>query len=108
MHRLLIPVLALASSLLAACASTPNQPTETLHTSKSPEAYTDCVMPKLQGPTQVPTLTQSQRHYKIVVASALTADNILEAYKAPTGGKIFLYERGLLANSFKHAAQECL
>ena len=56
---------------------------------------------------------QTQRSYRIVVPSKVSADNILEAYKAQDGGKVFLYERHLLASSFapssfERAAQECL
>ena len=105
------PVIALA--LLAGCVSAPNQPTHTLHTQKTPEQYTQCLMPVLQDRQLVPTLSQSQRHYRIVVSSAVAADNVIEAYKVPTGGKVFLYERRLLASSFtpsrfEQAAQECL
>lgn len=113
MRLLLVSVMSIACSLLAGCASGPNQPTRVMQTSKSPEQYAECIVPKLQGPTQTPTLSQSQRHYRIVVSSTVAADNVIEAYKAPTGGKVFLYERRLLASSFKpssfeQAAQECL
>lgn len=113
MRLLLVSVISIAYSLLAGCASGPNQPTRIMQTSKSPEQYAECVVPKLQDRTQTPTLSQSQRHYRIVVSSTVAADNVIEAYKAPTGGKVFLYERRLLASSFKpssfeQAAQECL
>lgn len=113
MRRLLFPVLAFAALLVQGCASAPNDPTLTLQTSKTPEQYTECVVPKLQKNAINPTVSQSQRHYKIVVASKFAADNVLEAYKAPAGGKVFLYERQLLASTFKastfeRAAQECL
>ncbi|MFK7699043.1 hypothetical protein [Pseudomonas caspiana] len=103
----------IAVSLLAGCASAPNQPTRVLQTAKSPEQYTDCLVPKLQERKFTPTLSQSQRHYRIVVSSAIAADNVIEAYKAPAGGKVFLYERRPLASSFtpssfEQAAQECL
>lgn len=103
----------IAVSLLAGCASAPNQPTLVLQTKKSPEQYTDCLVPKLQDRKFTPTLSQTQRHYRVVVSSAVAADNVIEAYKAPTGGKVFLYERRLLASSFttssfEQAAQECL
>ncbi|NWB26737.1 hypothetical protein [Pseudomonas gingeri] len=113
MRFLLLPVLALASLLLSACASAPNDPTLTLQTSKTPEQYTECVVPKLQKNAFNTTVSQTQRHYKIVVASKFAADNVLEAYKAPSGGKVFIYERQLLASTFEpskfeRAAQDCL
>jgi hypothetical protein len=49
------------------------------------------------------------------VSSKVAADDVLEAYKdkASNGGKVFLYERALLASTFgpsplERAAQECL
>lgn len=113
MRLLLVSTVALGFSVLVGCVSTPNQPTLTLQTAKTPEQYTECVMPKLQDRALQPSLSQSQRHYRIVLSSSVAADNVLEAYKAPTGGKVFLYERRLLASSFtpssfERAAQECL
>ncbi|MGE7962194.1 hypothetical protein ACQKPC_07435 [Pseudomonas sp. NPDC089918] len=113
MRPLFVPVMTLASLLLAGCASAPNDPTLTLQTKKTPAEYADCVIPKLQGSALNPTVSQTQRSYRIVVPSKVAADNVLEAYKAPNGGKVFLYERHLLASnfmpsSFERAAQECL
>lgn len=113
MRPLFVPVMALATLLLAGCASAPNDPTLTLQTKKTPAEYADCVVPKLQGSALHPTVSQTQRSYRIVVPSKVAADNVLEAYKAPNGGKVFLYERHLLASSFmpssfERAAQECL
>jgi len=108
MRKLLIPATFIAFSLLAGCASAPNEPTLTLETTKSPEQFAACVVPKLQGHSLNPTLTQSQRHYRIVVSSSLAADNVIEAYKAASGGKIFVYERSLLPFGFGRAAKECV
>ena len=113
MRPLFVPVMAVATLLLAGCASAPNDPTLTLQTKKTPAEYADCVVPKLQGSALQPTVSQTQRSYRIVVPSKVAADNVLEAYKAPNGGKVFLYERHLLASnfmpsSFERAAQECL
>jgi hypothetical protein len=113
MRPLFVPVMAFASLLLAGCASAPNDPTRTFQTKKTPAEYADCVIPKLQGSALNPTVSQTQRSYRIVVPSKVAADNVLEAYKAPNGGKVFLYERHLLASnfmpsSFERAAQECL
>lgn len=112
MRAFLTLTLAIASLLLAGCA-TPNDPTMTLQTSKSPEEYTHCVVPKLQHDALAPTVSQTQRSYRIVVPSKVAADNVLETYKAANGGKVFLYERKLLASAFvpstfERAAQECL
>jgi uncharacterized lipoprotein YajG len=113
MRALFAPTLAVASLLLAGCASAPNDPTLTLQTSKTPAQYADCVVPKLQRSALNPTVSQTQRSYRIVVPSKVSADNVLEAYKAGTGGKVFIYERHLLASnflpsSFERAAQDCI
>lgn len=105
--------LAAGSLLLAGCASAPNDPTLTLLTSKTPAEYAGCVVPKLQGSQLNPSVSQTQRSYRIVVPSKVAADNVLEAYKAGSGGKVFIYERRLLASnflpsSFERAAQECI
>ncbi|WP_191486864.1 hypothetical protein [Pseudomonas sp. FEN] len=113
MRPLSVSALAIGTLLLAGCASAPNDPTLTLQTRKSPAQYASCVVPKLQGSALTPTVSQSQRGYRIVVSSKVSADNVLEAYKAGTGGKVFIYERHLLASnllpsSFERAAQDCI
>lgn len=101
-------VLMMSGSFLAGCASTPNEPTLTLVTQKSPEQFTACVMPKLQDNALSPSLSQTQRHYRIVVSSSVAADNVIEAYKASNGGKVFVYERSLMSSGFGRAAQDCV
>jgi hypothetical protein len=113
MRPLFLLPLAFSSLLLVGCASAPNDPTLTLQTSKTPAEYAECVVPKLQGSALNPMVSQSQRSYRIVVPSKISADNVLEAYKAGSGGKVFVYERHLLASnllpsSFERAAQECI
>ncbi|PKA72520.1 MULTISPECIES: hypothetical protein [Pseudomonas] len=113
MRHLFLPALAVASLLFGGCASAPNDPTLTLQTSKTPAQYADCVVPKLQGSALNPSVSQTQRSYRIVVPSKVAADNVLEAYKAGSGGKVFIYERHLLASnflpsSFERAAQDCI
>ncbi|AXP07174.1 hypothetical protein DZG01_11485 [Pseudomonas fluorescens] len=113
MRRLFLLPLAFSPLLLAGCASAPNDPTLTLQTSKTPAQYAECVVPKLQGSALNPMVSQTQRSYRIVVPSKVAADNVLEAYKVGSGGKVFIYERHLLASnllpsSFERAAQECI
>ncbi|MET0848146.1 MAG: hypothetical protein ABWY46_18335 [Pseudomonas sp.] len=113
MRPFFVPAMAFTSLLLAGCASAPNDPTLTLQTRKTPAQYADCVVPKLQGSALNPTVSQTQRSYRIVVPSKVSADDVLEAYKAGSGGKVFIYERHLLASnflpsSFGRAAQDCI
>lgn len=104
-----------ACLLLSGCTSAPNAPTLTLQTRKAPADYAHCVLPKLQNDSVQATVSETQRSYRIVVSSKVAADDVLEAYKdkASNGGKVFLYERALLASTFgpsplERAAQECL
>lgn len=97
-----------ALTILAGCASAPNEPTLALETSKSPDAYAACVMPRLQEQAFHPTLTQGQRNFRIVVPSSIAADNVIDAYKAASGGKVFVYERSLLLPGFARVARECV
>ncbi|MHC8319854.1 hypothetical protein ACYZT4_03970 [Pseudomonas sp. GB2N2] len=113
MRSLFLPAMAFGALLIAGCACAPNDPTLTLQTSKTPAQYAECVVPKLQGSALNPTVSQTQRSYRIVVPSKVSADNVLEAYKAGNGGKVFIYERHLLASnflpsSFERAAQDCI
>ena len=113
MRRLIAISLVFAALILGGCASAPNDPTLTLQTSKTPAQYADCVVPKLQGSELNPTVSQTSRSYRIVVPSKVSTDNVLEAYKAGNGGKVFIYERHLLASnflpsSFERAAQDCI
>lgn len=94
-------------SAVAGCSSTPNEPSLTLDTQKSPEAYTACLVPKLEENAFRPFLSQSDRHYKIVMPSAVAADNVIEAYRVSTGGKVFVYQRSLFAYGLLQAARDC-
>jgi uncharacterized lipoprotein YajG len=111
--KMLTRLALIAPLLLTGCASAPNNPTLTLQTKKAPADYAQCVLPKLQEDALSATISQTQRSYRIVVSSKVAADDVLEAYKASNGGKVFLYERTLLASTFgpsrlERAAQECL
>ena len=112
MRAFFAPAFALASLLLAGCVSAPNAPTMTFQTSKTPEAYVQCVLPKLEKHGIAATVTQNSRHAKVVLTSKIAADDVLEAYKSQDGGKVFLYERKPLASTItpsrlELAAKEC-
>ncbi len=113
MHLFFVPVVTFASLLLVGCSFSPNNPTSTLQTDKSPEQYVDCVEPKLIDNKLNPTVSRSNRSYTIVMSNKVAVDNVLAAYKAENGAKVYLYERQLtastlLASSLERAALECL
>lgn len=98
--------------LLAGCVSAPNAPTLVLQTTKTPEAYVQCVVPKLEKHGVTATVTQNSRHARLLLSSKIAADDVLEAYKAGDGAKVFLYERKPLASTItpsrlELAAQAC-
>lgn len=113
MRLVCVPVVVFASWLLAGCATSPNNPTSTLQTDKSPEQYVDCLVPKLKDKEMSPLVSGSERSYRVVVSSKVAVDTVLETHRAQDGGKVYLYERQLLASTFKpssfeRTAQECL
>ena len=112
MRAFFIPALAAAPLLLTGCITAPNAPSLTLQTSKTPEGYVQCVLPKLEKHGITSTVTQNSRHAKVVLTSKIAADDVLEAYKSQDGGKVFLYERKPLASTItpsrlELAAKEC-
>ncbi|KTB66811.1 hypothetical protein RJC98_24765 [Pseudomonas allii] len=112
MRAFFVPALAIASLSLVGCVTAPNAPSLTLQTSKSPEAYVQCVLPKLEKHGITSTVTQNSRHAKVVLTSKIAADDVLEAYKAGEGAKVFLYERKPLASTItpsrlELAAKDC-
>jgi hypothetical protein len=112
MRSFFAPALAFASLLMAGCVSSPNAPTLTLQTAKTPESYMQCVLPKLEKYNITSTVTQNSRHARVVLTSKIAADDVLEAYKSQDGTKVFLYERKPLASTITPSrlelvAQEC-
>ena len=112
MRSFFVPVLAVASLLLAGCVSAPNSPSLTLQTAKTPEGYVQCVLPKLEKHDITSTVTQNSRHAKVVLTSKIAAGDVLEAYKSQDSTKVFLYERKPLASTItpsrlELAAKEC-
>ncbi|WP_201189192.1 hypothetical protein [Pseudomonas fluorescens] len=113
MHPLRVTAMVFGAVLLAGCACAPNDPTLTLQTHKTPAEYADCVVPKLQDGALTPSVSQSQRSYRIVVPSRVSADKVLEAHKAGKGGKVFVYDRqplasNVLPSSFERVARDCI
>ncbi|AHD15608.1 hypothetical protein C163_18340 [Pseudomonas sp. FGI182] len=94
-------------TLLAGCASAPNQPTKELLTAKSPEAFSACVMQKLQENQQSPNVTHTSRSYRVILSSPVAADNVIETFKGDTGGKVYVYQRGLFSENLVRVASQC-
>jgi hypothetical protein len=108
--QLLTSALAIA---LAGCSSTPNNPSVDFNSTKTPSDYAKCVFPKWQQITPDVTMTESKGHYKLLIASKISADEILEVYKGNPSTRVFLYHRAPLSSAFgrnalEKAARECL
>ncbi|WP_433741082.1 hypothetical protein [Pseudomonas putida] len=113
MRVLFLPTMTLASVLLTGCSFSPNDPTSTLQTHKSPEQYVDCVEPKLKDDKINPAVSENNRGYRIVVSSKIAVDDVLEAYETDNGAKVYLYDRRLATSTLhtsrlERAALECL
>ena len=108
MRLSLVSTALIACALLAGCASAPDEPTLTLETKKSPEQFTACVVPRLQGSALTPVVSQAQRRSRVVVSSSMAADRVIEAYKASNGGRVYVYEHSLLSSGMGQAAKECV
>ena len=108
MRLSLVSTALIACALLAGCASAPDEPTLTLETKKSPEQFTACVVPRLQGSALTPVVSQAQRRSRVVVSSSMAADRVIEAYKASNGGRVYVYEHSLLTSGMGQAAKECV
>ncbi|SEI65360.1 hypothetical protein [Pseudomonas sp. NFR16] len=110
--RHLMPTVALAFTL-AGCSSTPNNPSLNLDTRKSASEYAQCVFPKWQQIKPEASMTESKGHYKLLVVSKVTSDEILEIYKGNPTTRVFLYQRAPLSSAFgrnglEQAARDCL
>lgn len=110
--RLLLLTCVLAASL-AGCGSTPNNPSVNLETAKSPADYAQCVLPKWQQVKPETTMSESKGHFKLLVSSKVTQDDILEVFKGNPNTRVFLYQRAPLSSAFgrsalEKAARECL
>jgi hypothetical protein len=97
---------------LAGCGSTPNNPSVNLDTHKTPADYAACVFPKWQKARPEATLSEGRNHFRILVSSKVSGDEILEIYKGNPTTRVFLYQRTPLAslvhNRLEKAARDCL
>ncbi|MCL8305210.1 MULTISPECIES: hypothetical protein [Pseudomonas] len=93
---------------LAGCAS-PGQPTGSKLTSKTPEAYAACVLPKWQAMAPLTTQKSISNGYRITAPSAVTSDDVLEVVKYHEGSRATFYKGSFLStDKMRTAARECL
>ena len=92
-----ILIAAVAVAILAGC-STPgdlkkNAPTISSSSKKSPRQYALCVFPKWQEERSTSTMSETEEGYRLVVATDMMADEVLEIGRAGNGSKVALYQR---------------
>lgn len=105
LHALICSVMALT---LAGCAS-PGQPTGSKLTSKTPEAYAACVLPKWQVLAPLTTQKSISNGYRITAPSAVYSDEVLEVVKYHDGSRATFYKGSFLStDSLRQSARECL
>ncbi|MFJ2362444.1 hypothetical protein ACIPIN_01790 [Pseudomonas sp. NPDC087697] len=88
---------ALAVAMLAGC-STPgdlmkNDPTISASSNKAPKQYALCVLPKWQEERSTSTMSETESGYRLIVATDMMTDEVLEIGSSGKGSKVALYQR---------------
>jgi len=108
MPRLHILISSLVVVALAGCA-TPGKPTGSKLTTKTPEAYAACVLPKWQKIAPLTTQKSISNGYRIIAPSAVASDEVLEVVKYQEGSRATFYKGSFLStDNLRRAARECL
>jgi uncharacterized lipoprotein YajG len=88
---------ALAVGLLAGCSSPgdikKNDPTISASTTKAAKKYALCVFPRWQDQRSTSTMSETERGYRLVVATDMMTDEVLEVTSTGTGSTVSLYQR---------------
>ncbi len=88
---------ALVLVMLAGCASPgdlkKNDPTISAASNKSPKQYALCVFPKWQEERSASTMSETEDGYRLIVATDMTTDELLEVIDSGKGTKVALYQR---------------
>ncbi|WP_166219710.1 hypothetical protein [Pseudomonas atagonensis] len=88
---------ALALALLAGCSSPgdikKNDPTISASTNKSAKKYALCVFPRWQDQRSTSTMSETENGYRLVVATDMMTDEVLEVISTGAGSKVSLYQR---------------
>lgn len=92
---------ALAVALLAGCSSPgdikKNDPTISASTTKAAKKYALCVFPRWQDQRSTSTMFETENGYRLVVATDMMTDEVLEVTSTGTGtgtgSKVSLYQR---------------
>ena len=113
--KLIVGVLAVV--LLAGCSSPgdvkKNDPTISASTSKPAKKYALCVFPRWQEERSTSTMSETENGYRLVVASEMMTDEVLEIVSTGSGSKVTLFQRAPWSkmwgrSALEAAVRECL
>lgn len=104
--RILVCSLLVAS--LSGCAS-PGNPTGSKLTSKTPQEYADCVMPRWKALAPLSSQKSITHGYRITAPSAVTSDDVLDVVEYHDGSRATFYKGSFLSsNKLRQEARNCL
>ncbi|MDD2050550.1 hypothetical protein [Pseudomonas putida] len=104
--RILVCSLLVAN--LAGCAS-PGNPTGSKLTSKTPEEYADCVLPRWQALAPLSTQKSISHGYRLIAPSAVASDEVLEVVEYQDGSRATFYKGSFLSSDkLRQVARDCL
>lgn len=92
-----ILIAAVVGVMLAGCMAPgdlkKNEPTISASTAKTPKKYALCVFPKWQEERSTSTMSETENGYRLIVATDISADEVLEITSFSGGSKVALYQR---------------
>jgi uncharacterized lipoprotein YajG len=101
---------AIAVALLAGCSSPgdvkQNDPTISTSSKKAPKQYALCVFPKWQEQRSTATMAETESGYRLIVATDMMTDEVLEIMSSGKGSKVALYQRMPWSKMWGRAALE--
>ncbi|MFJ4452951.1 hypothetical protein ACIP1G_03520 [Pseudomonas sp. NPDC089392] len=104
--RILVASLLVAS--LTGCA-TPGNPTASKLTSKPPQQFAACVLPKWQALAPKATQKSIAHGYRLTAPSAVATDDVLDVVEYHDGSRATFYKGSFLSgDKLRQAARECL
>ncbi|WP_054912359.1 hypothetical protein [Pseudomonas sp. NBRC 111127] len=108
MHTFRISISSLLIAGLAGCA-TPGKPTASKLSSKTPQEYAACVLPKWQAVAPQATQKSIAHGYRLTASSAVASDDVLEVIDSGEGSRATFYKGSFLSgDKLRQAAKECL
>lgn len=112
-----ILIAAVAMVMLAGCASTESllggEPSSSYKTSKTPQQYAKCVVPKWQSARRGVSSFETETGYRVVAEYEWNTDEVLDIASVKTGASVRHYQRADWAampgrSAIESAVRSCL